>query len=301
MINYTGGNSLFKLTLSLLLLASASSCNLFDRTEPEPAYVYIPGFNLSTPPDNSEGSSANDIVDAWVYSGGTLVGVFELPAMVPILDNGIKVITLIPGIKNNGRSNNRISYPFYTSFKDSMNLIPGHIDTIAPDISYYDGLEFSWLEDFEDRSISLEKSGNDVTEDSIQLTTDPSLIYNDGFNKVSAFVELDTGNQYFENSSIQKFDLPRNAALYLEINYKLDVNLQIGITAIDAGNNEIAKIPVLQLFKTEGEWQKTYVSLAEDINTTGLENAKFKLFFAAKSTGDSKKRIYFDNIKLVHF
>ncbi|MBI1305333.1 MAG: hypothetical protein GC181_01825 [Bacteroidetes bacterium] len=277
------------------------ACSLFDRTEPVPAYVYVDTFSLTTPSNNSEGSSAHNIVDGWVYSNGTLIGAFELPAMVPILASGSHYITVLPGIKKNGRSNDRQTYPFYKSFLDTLNLVGGHIDTLHPTTEYYSGSVFKWIEDFEDKSISIEKSGTDVTVDSVQLTTDPALIFNDGKNKVSAFVELPAGTQYFENSSISKFDINRNVAVYLEMHYKLDVPMEVGLYAINSAGEEFAQIPILGLYETNGEWKKTYISLAEDINVSDYTGATFKVFFSARNSGSEAKRIYLDNIKLISF
>jgi len=300
--------SIITLSSLLILLTTFNSCSVFDRVEPMASYIYVERFELNTKADNSQGSSANDIVDGWVYVDGNLIGAFELPAMVPVLyekpasKKNLPKITVLPGIKNNGLSNDRQVYPFYQGYIDSFELVPGNIDTIRPVIEYQSTVEFAWLEDFEDRSISMEKSGVNVTEDSIRLVTDPAVIYTDGNNKISAYVELDSGIQYFENSTISRFDLPRNSAVALEINYNLDVNMQVGMYVYSSAGEIIAQLPVLDLFKTNGQWKKTYISLAEDINNPSFTDAEFKIFFAARGTNPAKKsKIYIDNLKIVHF
>lgn len=299
--------AIFTFVVMCLSILTFNGCSVLDRVEPTPAYLFIDSFTVTTNSDNSQGSNANEIVDGWVYVGGTLIGVFELPAIIPVIyeksANEIQqFITVLPGIKNNGLSNSRVVYPFYKGYIDSVNLTPGKIDTLIPVTSYQSTTKFTWLEDFEDRSISLEKSGINVTEDSIQLRTNPDEIYNDGKNKISAMVELEPGVQYFENSSITKFTLPRNSAVYLEINYKLDVNMQVGFYAYNSEGEIFDQVPLVELFSTNGDWKKTYISLAEDINSTRYANAEFKIFFAARSTNTSQSsKIYFDNIKLLNF
>lgn len=289
-------------------LVQLSGCGLFDKAEPVASYIYVKPFVVNTNADNSQGSDASEIVDGWVYVDGTLIGVFELPAMVPVLytkavgRTSAPIISVLPGIKNNGLSNNRVVYPFYKGYIDSFELTPGTIDTVQPVTTYQDGAKFVWLEDFEDRSISLEKSGVNVTEDSVQLTTDASLIFNDGKNKISAFVEMAEGVQYFENSTISRFDFPRNVPLYLELNYKLDVRLQVGLYVFTSAGKLFDQIGILDLFPTDGAWQKTYISLAEDVNNANYTNAEFKIFFASRSSSTTQKsRIYFDNFKIVTY
>jgi hypothetical protein len=300
--------SIITLTFSITLLLVNNSCSVLDKAEPTPAYIFLDNFEVQTNSDNSQGSGAADIVDGWLFVDGTLIGVFELPAMVPVIYEraankvGKPVISVLPGIKNNGLSNSRAVYPFYEGFIDSFELVPGNIDTISPNVKYQSSAIFAWLEDFEDRSISMGKSGVGVTEDSIRLITDPAQIFDDGKNLISAYIELDTGIQYFENSTISRFNLPRTSAIYLELNYNLDVSMQVGLYVYSSNGTLINQFGVLDLFQTDGQWQKTYVSLAEDINATQSPDAEFKIFFAARGNNlKEKSKIYIDNLKLVHF
>jgi hypothetical protein len=302
MVKKTGLSDLFKLFASILVVIAFSSCGALDREEDTPSYLRIGEFNLNTPANNSKGSNAHDIVDAWVYVGGQYIGTFELPAVVPVLASGNLSVTISPGIKKNGASNNRVAYPFYESYLDTINLVPGETYEISPEVEYFSAATFPWIEDFEDRSISLIKSGTDVTSDSIQLTIDPLLVHDYGdFSKVSAFNVMDTGFQKFENSTISDFDLPRNQAIYLEMNYNLETNMQMGMYAYNDAGDVIGQFPVLFLFATEGKWKKAYISLSEDVNTPTFADATFKIFFEVQRTSSEPTKNYFDNLKIVHF
>lgn len=299
-------SSIFKLhnlAIASLLVLIISSCNVFDREEDIPAYLYIHNFEITTKSDNSQGSNAHDIKDAWVYVDGQLIGVFEVPVRIPILAKDSSKLTILAGIKKNGLSDDREIYPFYEGLQDTMVFVPGKIDSVFPVLSYHDSTVFKWIEDFEDRAISFEPSGTEVTEDSFRLTTDPLEVYNhNSKNQVSGYVEFDSANQKFENSSISKFSIPANSSAYFEMNYNLEAGTQVGFYAFNAAGVQIAKIPVLFLFPTGGEWKKSYISFNEDMSNPLYEDATFKVFLEVpKAYSDANARIYVDNLKLVHF
>lgn len=278
-----------------------NSCSVFDKDEPIPSYLYIHPFELQTNP-GTEGQNANDIRDVWLEVNGREVGTFEVPVTVPVLAEGNDLnMILRAGIRNNGRSDNRIAYPFYSVLRDTIQRREGGLDSIFPVIRYVDNAIFPWLEDFEDRTISMEIADNNVTIDSIGITSDSSLVYNYGpQDQYSAIVDLKTGSQYFECNSINTFSFPRGRAIYLEMNYRTDVNLQVGLLALQQ-NALRAQIPVLLLFPTEGQWKKVYISLAEDVNSSNYKDMDFKVFLSARNDGSqANPRILFDNIKIVH-
>jgi hypothetical protein len=51
----------------------------------------------------------------------------------------------------------------------------------------------------------------------------------------------------------------------------------------------------------EMQWKKAYVSLKEDINNPEYTGATFRVFFNAQTNGSNEKKLFFDNIKLIHF
>ncbi|MFT5479338.1 MAG: hypothetical protein ACI9NN_000295, partial [Bacteroidia bacterium] len=120
-------------------------------------------------------------------------------------------------------------------------------------------------------------------------------------NKISAYAILDSGYQKFENSTIQDFELNRDVAIFLEMNYNIESGTQVGMYAFNAAGDIIGQIPVLYLFPTNGEWKKSYISLAEDINDAKYANGTFSIFFESTRSSDTATRIYIDNLKLVHF
>jgi hypothetical protein len=274
-----------------------------DKEEPIPGYLYIPSITVSTNSNGTQGSNASEIVDAWVYVNGKFIGVFELPSRIPILETGKNDVLILAGIKKNGLSTERVTYPFYEQFEQKVDFGPGKIDTLKPVVKYRSICTFPWLEDFEDQRISLEGSGSFTTIDSMYITNDPFEVY--GFdaikNKYSGKIQMDTGLQFFENSSIQLFALPRSGQeIYLEFNYKTDVELSAGFYPITS--SFVTGVSIVRLFPTNGVWKKAYVSLKEDVNSPQYAGAEFRMVFNAQSNNATVvPEIFFDNIKLIHF
>jgi|TARA_B110000902_G_C14290451_1_gene580660 hypothetical protein len=291
--------------LFVALLMLVPSCT--DKEEPIPAYLYIPLIELEVSTDGTQGSNAHDILDAWVYVNGQLIGAFEMPATIPILASGNSRINVFAGVKDNGLTNKRIRYPFYRSFDTDMDLTPGKVDTLIPKIVYNQNAKFSWLEDFEDGSVSLEKSGSFTTVDSLYITENPADVYayNGTTNLRSGAVDIPGGAHVFENSTIQSYALPRSGQdIYLELNFKCNTETVIGLYPITS--NVVQGFPLVNLFSTvdefgEMQWKKVYISLVADVNNPEYAGAEFRPFISAQTNRAEESKLFFDNIKLVHF
>ncbi|HKK39780.1 MAG TPA: hypothetical protein VJ949_10210, partial [Cryomorphaceae bacterium] len=116
-----------------LLILLVSACDVFDKDEPIPAFVYIEAADLVVAADGSQGPSTSAIVDAHIFANDFFVGTIELPGSVPILEEGSTKITVGAGIRNNGISSDRIIYPFYRLFETNIDLKPGVVSPISED------------------------------------------------------------------------------------------------------------------------------------------------------------------------
>lgn len=279
-----------------------------DKEEVTPSYIHISKITLEVDGSGEQGSNAHDILDAWVYVNSDLIGVFELPATIPILKGGKQQLTIVAGIKKNGLNYVRTAYPFYQSFNKEIELIPSQVDTVSPVVRYRDNIKFAWLEDFEDETISLESSGSNTSIDSMTITSLPSEVfeYDGSKNKYSGKVTLPLDFQIFENSSLEHLDLPRSGQeIFLELNFKCNTEFVVGIYPLTG--TSIEGVPLVNLFSTQDtsgtmQWKKIYISLKEDVNSPQHRNAKFKVFFHAQTNSkDNTSTLLFDNIKLIHF
>lgn len=305
----TSFNLTFKLPRLLLVvsmlwvLPPLWSCNKINPPETIPSYLFIPEIPLEVAADGSQGSSAHGITDAWVFVNSQLIGVFETPAIVPVLASGNVKISISAGIKRNGRSNDRIAYPFYAPYDTSLILSPGIIDTIQPKVKYREAARFRWIEDFEDFANSFTASNPNATIDSMFITTNPTEVFqwDNRENTASGKVLLGKGKQYFHNATVNEFNLPKGGnEVYLEANFNSDAALQFGF--IPNITSTFGEIPVFLGFPTNGEWRKVYISLKEDISIPDFSRDNFKIFLSAYSDASSDTaRILIDNFKILYF
>ena len=95
----------------LLCLIYYSSCSVLNQEEPVPSYVNIESIKLKTTPN--QGSASHKITDVWVFNDTEFLGMFPLPAKIPLLLYGEQNLTLQAGIKENGIGSTQKNYPFY--------------------------------------------------------------------------------------------------------------------------------------------------------------------------------------------
>jgi hypothetical protein len=95
------------------------------------------------------------IYDAWVYVNDYLIGVYELPANIPIIATDEAKISIGAGIKVNGLSGNRARYPFYNFYTTTRDLDEAKTIELSPSVSYYSWTNFLMRENFEKAELQL--------------------------------------------------------------------------------------------------------------------------------------------------
>lgn len=281
--------------LSILLLLFTGivlqSCrkNITDMT---PSYISIDSISLTT--NTFQGTSSHMITDAWVYINDDIQGIYELPATFPILAEGATDITIRAGIKINGISSTRMFYPFFQPISYNINLVKDSIVKLTPGTTYHPAVTFDWIENFEDGGISLERTNKSQVD--IVKTSDLSEVFEGNY---SGKVMLDSGKVMFESHTISNYVLNGNAINFLEINYKNNHELYVGVFALF--DNQSVQRSVLVLNKSD-VWKKVYVNLTNAV-TENITANEFKIFFGMinDSTLTYVPTAYFDNIKLVHY
>ena len=251
-----------------------------------PAYVYIPSFSLTT--KSGEGSNAHKITDAWVYVDGQINGVFQIPITLPIVELGQHEITVFAGIRNNGTRSNPIINPFFEAYKISMNLKAGKVDTLRPTTAYIVNTQFKIMENFETGNIFTVNRDNNTT---LRFTN-----IDNGFEGKSGQIVLTKANPIMEKASVLKAQLSESAEnIYLEMNYKTDAELTVGLV----GSDNIGEVSIIKiiLFPNK-EWNKTYINLTNEAKD--LKKKDFQIVFRSLlPDGLSTATILIDNVKLI--
>ena len=287
---------LFGLSFSLLL---ASGCHKMKSAQTIPSYIKIDSVYLDTYyPD--QGSASQEISDVWVYVDDQQMGVFQLPALFPILVEGNHHLEIRPGIKLNGISSTRVPYPFYHPIIfENFNFVPDSIMNLGNiKTEYYENTKFAWLEDFEGSFISIKESEtSDTTIEQTTPSNSPEAFLSDN-SSYSGKIVLTQDNPMFWGYSFNAYDLPRDGTpVALELNFKTDTPILVGVLTSLPGD---FKWDDLVYLNKSTEWNKIYINLAP--TTSRYPNAyNFKIYFRAiiGSNVDIAK-IYIDNIKLLY-
>lgn len=281
-------------SLYVLGIATAlglSTCDVINPEEPIPAYVHIPSFSVQTTSD--EGSASHRITEVWLTANDQVLGAYNVPATIPILEEGPSEIRLQAGIRDNGITLDPNIYPFYGAATFAADLQPGEIDTLSPVVfQYAEETQFAFIDDFEDALLAFE--GIQRTETQAFEGNFSGLIELDSATVVArAFTTVAYGNLTVNSPQV-----------YVEMNYLSDVPVAVGIAGQPA-NPIFSPVTLEAGFLPSDTWNKIYFSLGGVIQEGQYSDIQIVLEAFLSSLDqlgpDGKARVYLDNIKLVHF
>jgi hypothetical protein len=165
-----------------------------------PAYIYADTFTF-TCDLTTQGYDSEKITDGWLYVNGELLGVYELPALIPLLASGNAEIVLLPGVKENGISVFSISYPFYDAYEINEALAEGVTDTLHPLTSYFtSGLHYV-IDRFEIGNMFSPAINSDT---SFTAVTDAENVF-EGLRSMQATLD---GSNYFFRVQTDTLSIP---------------------------------------------------------------------------------------------
>ena len=274
--------------LSLFLF----SCEIINPEEDIMSTVFIEKIDLQT--TSNQGTNSSNITDAWLYIDDEFLGVYPLPAQIPILKNGQKDIIVEAGIKKNGINASRVSYPYFNRFTVTKDLVPNETCTINPFVNYKIN-EFPFQENFEGNGTILNvltDSVNHSIEKIYSNIEDPIL-----GNTYGKIVISGKEGEIFECRT-NSLTLPKDKQVYLEMDYKSSATFVIGIYATNAQTTE--KTAIIYVNKKE-EWNKIYLSLSESISSFGNSYTNFNIFIGMSRYIDQESNeLLLDNIRIVY-
>lgn len=284
----------------LCLLYCFSACELINPEEDIPAFIKVDNFQLTTAL-NTQGSNRHQINDVWAFVGGEALGVFELPATIPVLATGTQNITLFAGIRENGLRSSPVIYPFYERYEVELNLVPEQTTTISPRIKYNtQNSIFELIEDFEDSRLSLRTT----IPNALNRTTTQILE-----GTASGQVLLNTNPRIELTSTTTFLDLPTSEGLpvYLEMDYRTNVELEVGLVGISTDPlNPIEAVSYKVILCPLSEWNKVYINFQEDLEISQLDAYRLAFRASIEDTGcgnsnRTNPEVLLDNIKLIRF
>ncbi len=301
-------NILTKFNTSKILLLFGltfilSSC---VKNNEDPSWIEISEWQLIKNPNEQypSGVLTSNLTEAWVYVNSKIIGVFELPCKIPVLESGLVEVRVYPAILNNGISATKKIYPFMEPVIISANLIQNEVFHIDPVTQYYETTKFTF-ENFEDPTIKLEDGPTSPA--NLQVVSDANIldpvINGTKFCKIvlSSSADRWIASTTFNNGALN-MPLPKGKEVYLEIDYYNTNRFTSGLLGI--GVNGISDNPNVQMNPQNPnsvKWKKIYIELREVVS--GMTSADYYEFSfqALIDDGESDGIICIDNIKAVYF
>ena len=179
----------------------------------------------------SQGTTSSHITDIWVDDNSDYRGIYQIPVSVPILQTGPTTISLQAVVEENGIASNLLPYPFDSTPAKIVNLQPGKLDTINPVFYYSSRTNFHWMEGF-DNTNSLKTTAQNTA--NVHVTTIKDSVF-DGTGGTYE-VDMAAGQTFYAGSGPSAFIPPPSYVVWLEMNYKTDVPMDVGINLIDPSN-----------------------------------------------------------------
>lgn len=263
-------------------------CSVFDPAEEIPSYVRINSIDLQIN-NTSEGTGSHKITDAWVYIDGILIGGYEMPVSVPILEEGTHTILVLAGIKQNGLSTTRAIYPFFKGWTSTVTLTRGQVLVVNPVVEYYSATNFVWMCDFDGPGTNIDDNYG-AWPNRMQEVTGPLA-----FEQESGYVTLypDTTEFYAQSSTAYSFD--GSFDIYAELNYSCNQPFTVGL--YNTTNGEY--IPWCEVNTSTG-WNKIYIRFNDALLSQPV-NGIYHVYIAMKKSDDvANPWLAIDNIKLIN-
>jgi hypothetical protein len=290
-----------------------SACEIINPTEDTPSYLKINNIVLDPSKSSTEsyGTASNNIVDAWVFANGKLIGTFELPATIPILAKDSVKLNILAGVYGDGQKGARFPYGFYTQYNKTVFLEPAKVTEVKPVVKFNSSVVFPFdiYEDFTNFSgiAAIRPVANSTYQLEANRDTLADFPYANGV--VGVVYAGANGNSQNQGSikleSIFNEKLPQtNQAVFLEFDYRSTMDFKAGVILSVAG--QTVTITDLTVNKTRN-WTKMYLNLTEETNITNTNGAKFRMVWEAFRSRDAAGQLsnpndYFaiDNIRLIH-
>jgi hypothetical protein len=196
------------------------------------------------------------------------------------------------GILLNGISATRAAYPFFVPWDTVVDLYRGRTDTLRPRTSYRNTVRYVWLEDFDNLGFGLRaRSGSDT----VLLRENRTDSVFEGLS--SLYMAVDQRAPYLVAESIDQFGLTAGKPCFLELNYRNNVPLQVGLQS-QLGSDISDPLWIVELAPA-ALWSKQYINFSPYLGV--VNGARYRVLLRPLHSSGSTvtSRVWVDNLKLL--
>ncbi len=291
--------SVFAFLVSLMF----QSCEIINPSEEIPSYIRVEKAIVDISEPAVQGTAINDISDCWLYVNGKMIGVFEIPFEVPVLASGDAKIEIQPGIKTSGLDADRDVYQMLTNYTTETNLVAGEVTTIEPHYSYRSGVNFVFVESFDQIGTKYEKSDSSDYGFTLKNEAEGAQEGNSMFFSIPS----NDYNGIFECRTTDIYTLPANGVTFMEMSYKCNDYFNFGMFGVvnAATSTTGVRENIMTLYPTSGKWKRIYINLNYAVTNSSATDSEFQPFFTmvrvdTLSPVGQNSEVFIDNIKLLH-
>ena len=272
-------------------MACLASCSLFDTFDEVPMFLDIESVEFESIP--VQGFNTSNITAVEAFVDGFSVGVFSLPAKIPVLQTNDSVdVAIFAVIRNNGITSNPVKYPFYKEAEYVLDFEAGKNVPLKPVFRYRSDAIVVPTCDFES-NICITNNIDNNTDIVFERSTETD------YGNFCGKITIPEANTFFEKSSFQSFlksDLNGNIA-FLEMDYRCETNFGVGVVLSGQG---VPDFPAYTLVLNPQEtWNKIYIEISQLISVANVES--FQLLFGTTTATTDPGSIWIDNLKVVYF
>jgi len=241
-----------------------------------------------------QGTTSSNITDVSVDDNSDYRGIYQIPVSVPILQTGATTISLQAFVEEDGIASNLLPYPFYTEYVvKNVNLRPEKLDTINPVFYYNSGItKFAWpTGDFESSDKVLVTNSQNTANAYITSVKDSV------FEGLRCYEVDMTAGQIFYAYSYIPFAPPASDVVWLEMNYKTDVPMDVGALFTDPTGANAPTSEFISGVNPTSTWKKVYINIGPELQYFN-QYSIFQIYFQANASGNA--HILIDNLKLLY-
>jgi hypothetical protein len=270
-------------------------CSIFDPEEAIPGFVSVKSSGFDIAPN--QGTARNQVTEHWFSINDNILGSYDQPCVVPVLENGTTRLRVQAGIKNNGVGTTRIRYPFYQPYDTVIHVVPGETIDVTPVYEYFSNLNFDISRNFESGNFLVSHGSNEGISES---TTNQDVVFEG--NRCGALI-LEEGTDYLLVKDINTLTLDAGNTIFLEMNYSCNNSFVLGFYVTTGGIAK--KTPIITITPTTSAsfaptWNKIYIDLGA--LALGNPNASgHELYIECVQNEANSPRIYLDNLKIVRW